>query len=110
MDDTASAHTPHGFPFSRAEYLAAQLQVRSREAAEAATALVYEPHPEWIGATVMDGDLVLLALLSDGLARRVVEYRPRISEVVARCRENRAAALDALKASPDRPGNDRNRP
>jgi hypothetical protein len=85
------------FPFTRAEFLSAQLLVLSPEAAETATSRVYEPDPEVIGITVMDGTVVLLALVSDDLAERVIEYRPHLKGMVEAFTARRAEVLAQLR-------------
>lgn len=76
MRDTTPG-PPVGVPFTRDEYVRAQVQVRPRAEAEALAARLFNA-PELIGATLMDGDLLLLALLSDELAARVVGWRPSL--------------------------------
>ena len=71
-----------GFPFTREEFVRAHAQVRPRSEAEMRARRIYDPGPELIGVTVMDGDLLLLALLSAEIAERVVAYRPQIRELV----------------------------
>ena len=93
MRDTVGSQNPWGLPFTRAEYLEAQLQVRSRQEAEAVTAGLFDPDPDRIGVTLADGDLLLVALVSDELAKRVIAYRPRLRDLVERFRANRDAVL-----------------
>jgi hypothetical protein len=77
MRDDTPAGGPVGVPFTRDEYVRAQLQVRPREKAEALARGLFDS-PELIGAHLMDGDLLLLALLSEELAARVVAWRPSL--------------------------------
>src|SRR4051812_2940146 len=80
MRDTTPG-PPIGVPFTRDEYVRAQLQVREREEAEALARGLFDS-PESIGAHLMDGDLLLLALLSEDLAARVIAWRPSLSAQV----------------------------
>jgi hypothetical protein len=89
MRDTTPG-APVGVPFARNEYVRAQLQVRSREEAEALARGLFAS-PELIGAHLMDGDLLLLALLSDELAARVIARQPSLR-----------AQVEALRGDPQR--------
>ena len=81
-----------GVPFTRAEYVQAQMQVHPPAEAEAHAARLYDA-PERIGATLMDGDLLLLALVSDDLAGRVIAFRPSLGATVRVFRQHRERAL-----------------
>lgn len=87
MRDTTPG-APVGVPFTRDEYVRAQLQVRDRDEAEALARGLFDS-PELIGAHPMDGDLLLLALLSEELAARMVAWRPSLR-----------AQVEALRADP----------
>jgi hypothetical protein len=93
MTDTLPFGNRFGFPFTRDEYRAALLQVYSQEEAEPQVRFIYEPDPETIGVTVMDGTLLLIAALSPELANRVVAYRPALKPLVERIRADPAEAL-----------------
>ncbi|HLL47184.1 MAG TPA: hypothetical protein VK399_10780 [Longimicrobiaceae bacterium] len=86
-------------PFTREEYVRAHLQVKSRKEAEAlASGLFDQSPPEVIGVHVMDGDLLLLAALSEEIASRVVAYRPKLRELVQRVRADPEAFLRSWRA------------
>jgi hypothetical protein len=89
MTDTLPYGNRFGFPFTRDEYRAALLQVYSPEEAEPQVRFIYEPDPETIGITVMDGTLLLIAALSPELADRVEAYRPGLKPL-----------LDVLRVDP----------
>jgi hypothetical protein len=86
MRDTTPG-APVGVPFTRDEYVRAQLQVREREEAEALARGLFDA-PESIGAHLMDGDLLLLALLSKDLAARVIAWRPSLCAQVEEWRSD----------------------
>ena len=96
MSDT-TPESPVGVPFTRDEYVRAQLQVRPREEAEALAAEFYDA-PELIGVHLMDGDLVLLALLSEELAARVVVLRPSLRARVETLRKDPELAKRMLES------------
>lgn len=83
-------------PFTREEYIAAQSLVRPRRVAEQRAAVLFTRDPDVIGITVMDGDYVLLALVSDELAERMIAARPRIAELFRWARANREEFLCAF--------------
>jgi hypothetical protein len=87
-------------PFTRDEYVHAQMQVRSREEAEALTARLFDT-PVLIGAQLMDGDLLLLAMDSEELADRIVAFRPPLRAQVERFKRDRARVLESWKAALD---------
>lgn len=92
------------FLFTRDEYVLAHVQVMPREEAEArARALYSQDDSEAIGVHVADGDLLLLALLSEELAARVIAYRPTLRTQVERFRANREAALESWRAALEKP-------
>lgn len=94
MADTLPYGNRFGFPFTREELVRAQMQVMPREEAEAVARAVYDQDaPEVIGVHVADGNLLLLALLSEDLAARVVAYRPALREMIERFRQDTEAAL-----------------
>ena len=95
--DTTPPENPVGVPFTRDEYLRAQMQVRPREEAEALTRQLFDA-PETIGAHLMDGDLLLLALLSNDMAARVVALRPSLRARVERFRRDPEEALESWRA------------
>jgi hypothetical protein len=101
MADTLPFGNRYGFPFTREEFVRAQLLIYTREEAEAAAAHIYDdaPERETMGVHVMDGTLLLIALLSDDLAARVIEYRPAVRETFDYVRANREAFLMELRAS-----------
>lgn len=87
-----------GFPFTRDEFIRAHLLVDSREVAEAMAYPIYSPEPgEFIGVSVMDGTLLLLAALSDAVAERVVAYRPGLKGEVERIRADPKRFIDSLR-------------
>jgi len=97
MRDTTSG-SPIGVPFTRDEYVRAQLQVRSREEAEALAGQLFND-PALIGATLMDGDLLLLALLSQDMAARVVALRPSLRTQIEVFRTDREKVLEGWRAT-----------
>ena len=98
MRDTTPPGSPAGVPFTRDEYVRAQLQVRSREESESLAQRLFDA-PEVIGAHLMDGDLLLLAMLSEALAERVIAFRPSLRPQVERFRQNREQALKSWRAA-----------
>lgn len=92
VTDTADPN-PYRLPFSRDEYVAAKSLVRPRAEAEAQANRLFTRDPDVIGITVMDGDYVLVALVSAELAERVIAARPRIAELVRYARTNREEVL-----------------
>jgi len=97
MSNAAHDPNPCRLPFSRAEYVAAQLLVRPRAEAETHADRLFTRDPEVIGITVMDGDHVLLTLASDELAERMIAARPRIAELVRRARADCEEFLRAFR-------------
>ncbi|HET7460715.1 MAG TPA: hypothetical protein VFJ82_05690 [Longimicrobium sp.] len=97
MTDTAPDPNPYRLPFTRDEYVAAQLLVRSRAEAEEQANRLFTRDPNLIGITVMDGDYVLVALVSNELAERMIAARPRIGELVRRAQANREVILRAYR-------------
>ena len=81
---------PTGVPCTREEYVRAQLQVRSQQEADALATQLFDS-PTLIGAQLMDGDLLLLALLSEELATRVISWRPTLRR-----------EIESLRADPQR--------
>lgn len=104
MADTADDPNPYRLPFSREEYVAAQALVRSREEAERRAVPLFTRDPNVIGITVMDGDYVLLALVSDELAERMIAARPRITELIRRARGDREEFLRSFRDAVEAPG------
>ena len=98
MRDIFPPGSPVGVPFTRDEYVRAQMQVRPREESEALAARLFDD-PALIGAHLMDGDLLLLAMLSEELAARVVAFRPSLRAQVERFRQDRERALASWKAA-----------
>ncbi len=87
------------FPFTREEYVRAHLQVKPPMEAEALASGLFDQDPsEVIGVHVMDGDLLLLAALSEEIASRVVAYRPRLGDLVRRVRADPEACLRSWRA------------
>jgi hypothetical protein len=90
------------FPFTREEYVRAHLQVKPGGDAEALASGLFDQDPsEVIGAHVMDGDLLLLAALSEETASRVVAYRPRLRALVQRVRADPEAFLRSWRVDAD---------
>lgn len=90
------------FPFAREEYVRAHLQVKPRKDAEALASELFDQDPsEVIGFHVMDGDLLLLAALSEYIASRVVAYRPKLRDLVQRVRADPEAFLKSWRAEAD---------
>lgn len=86
MADTAQDPNPYGLPFSREEYIAALALVWSRKEAEQRAGPLFTRDPDLIGITVMDGDYLLLSLVSDALAERMIAARPRLADLIRRVR------------------------
>lgn len=90
------------FPFTREEYVRAHFQVKPRNDAEALASGLFDQDPsEVIGFHVMDGDLLLLAALSEDLASRVVAYRPKLSDLVQTVRADPEAFLKSWRTDAD---------
>jgi hypothetical protein len=98
MRATTLSESPAGVPFTWEEYLRAQLQVRPRDHAEVMARRLFDT-PGMIGAHLMDGDLLLLALLSEDLAERVVTFRPALRRPVEESRQDPAATVEMWKAA-----------
>jgi hypothetical protein len=96
VTDTADPN-PYRLPFTRDEYVAAQSLVRPRVQAEEQANRLFTRDPNLIGITVMDGDYVLVALVSAELADRMIAARPRIAELVRRARANPDEVLRAYR-------------
>jgi len=99
MTDTAQQPVLRQFPFTREEYIAGQALVRTRAEAEDQAARLFDPRPDVIGITVMDGDYVLVALVSDELAERMMAARPRIAHLVRHAQANREEFLREFRRS-----------
>jgi len=97
MRDT-TPESAAGVPFTRDEYVRAQLQVRPREEAEALASRLFDD-PALIGATLMDGDLLLLALLGEDMAARVIALRPSLRTQVEVFRTDREKVLAGWRAA-----------
>ena len=97
MPDTAQDPNPYRLPFSREEYVAALAQVWSREEAEQRAGPLFTRDPNVIGVTVMDGDYVLLALVSDELSERMIAARPWLAELIRRARADREGFLSLFR-------------
>ena len=99
MADTAQDQNPYRLPFSREEYVTAQALVRPLREAEQRAAPLFARDPDVIGVTVMDGDYVLLALVSDELAERLIADRPRIAGLIRWACANREEVLRSYRES-----------
>jgi hypothetical protein len=75
------------------------MQVRPRTDAETLAAPLFDRASGLIGVHVMDGDLLLVALLSPEHARRMIAYRPSIRPIVERLNQDPAAALESFRAA-----------
>jgi hypothetical protein len=84
--------------FTREEFRQAMGFLFAPEAADAVTGAAYEP--TGIGVALADGSLIALALLSDHAARRVVQYRPELEEMVRRIRADPETARASLQLAP----------
>jgi hypothetical protein len=103
MPDTAQDPNPYRMPFSREEYVAALALVRSHEEAEQRAGPLFTRDPNVIGVTVMDGDYVLLALVSDELAERMIAARPWLAELIGWARTNREETLRSFRDDVEAP-------
>ena len=103
MADTAQDPNPYRLPFSREEYVAAQALVRSHEEAERWAGPLFTRDPNVIGVTVADGDYVLLALVSDELAQRMIAARPWLAELIRWTCANREETLRAFRDDVEAP-------
>jgi hypothetical protein len=105
MADTVQDPNPYRLPFSREEYIAALALVWSRKEAEQRAGPLFTRDPNVIGITVMDGDYLLLALVSDALAERMIAARPRLADFIRRVRADREEFLRSFRdhASGNRP-------
>ena len=90
-----------GFPLTWEEYARALSLVFPAEEVEMMRRGIYESDEEVHGVTLMDGDLLLLALLSAEMAERVVKYRPDLAEMVRIVREDPQRAIDSIQMAPD---------
>jgi hypothetical protein len=86
-----------GFPFTRDEYSRALLLINPPELADMLTAALYDASPGRIGVTIMDGDLLLLAALSDEMGERVVAFRPSVRKMVRTIRADPAAFIAGIR-------------
>lgn len=103
MPDTLPYGNRFHIPFTREEYKRALLVTMSEEEAELLARQIYEPDPETIGINLMDGDLLLLASLSEDLAARVVAYRPELADFVRLLREDPEAFREEWRAQREPP-------
>jgi hypothetical protein len=99
MEMAEAQENPFHLPFTRDEYVRAQMQVRPRTDAETLATPLFDRDSGLIGVHVMDGDLLLVALLSPEHARRMIVYRPSIRPVVERLSQDPAAALESFRAA-----------
>ncbi|HEX7243875.1 MAG TPA: hypothetical protein VF263_26545 [Longimicrobiaceae bacterium] len=84
-----------GFPFSRDEIAAAQALVRPRDEAERYADRMFDLPDDAIGFIIGEGELYLLALVSEDLHRRVLAYRPDLAPMIARIMADREGYLAA---------------
>jgi hypothetical protein len=99
MAETLPQDSLAPLPFTREEYVRAHLQVRSASEAESLASGLFDTQaPEVIGVHVMDGDLLLLAALSDEIASRVCTYRPSLDTLVRRVRADPEGFLKSWRA------------
>ena len=96
MNDTMPFGNRFGFPFTRGEYKRALRQIRTEEEAKLRVRLLYEPDP----AAIADLDLLLLAALSEEIAARVIEYRPRLRDLLERVRDDPKAFIESIHLPP----------
>jgi hypothetical protein len=96
--DTVPFGNRFGLPFTRDEFRRSLRQIQPEEEAEFLTRAIYEPDPESIGIGISDVNLLLLAALSDDVARCVTAYRPKLREAVLRVRENPEAFLAGFRS------------
>lgn len=88
MNDDAADPNPNRLPFTRDEYLSVVSKVVTGQEAEQLAARMYEPHPDLIGITLMDGDYLLMAAVSADIADRLSSMWPRLSEAISWARAN----------------------
>jgi len=101
--DTLPFGNRFGLPFTREEFKRSLRPIMADDEAEFHTRLIYEPDPEAIGIGIADLNLLLLAALSDDVARRVIAYRPELRDVVLRIRENPEAFVAGFRRRPPSP-------
>lgn len=101
MTDTLPYGNRFGFPFTQDEYRWAMRLLFPPDEAEVQVRAIYDPDPEAIGVAVMDGNLLLLAAHSAGVADRVVRYRPSLADKVKVIRADPQRAIDSLRRGPD---------
>lgn len=100
MDDATRYGNRFHLPFTRDEVLRAESLLGSREHARLIVRAIYdEPDAETMGVTIMPLSLLLLATLSEDVARRVVEYRPALREEVEQVRADPDGWLARLRAA-----------
>lgn len=99
MSDTTPDPNPYRLPFTREEYVLAEAQIRPREQAERRAARLFDRSPDVIGISVMEGEIILVALVSDELAERMKRYRPSAAEIIDRCRADRDEVLRRWRES-----------
>ena len=85
------------FPFTREEYTRALLQVMPPEEVSAIMNSAFAA--ETIGINIADGDLLIIAALSDEMGERVLTYRPALREMVQRVRANPIVFLADVRRS-----------
>lgn len=103
MVDTLPFGNRFGLPFRRDEYKRALRYMLTEDDAEFQTRGIYEPDAETIGIGVADMNLLLLAALSDDVARRVIAYRPTLRDAVLWVREDPEAFVAGLRGMPPLP-------
>jgi hypothetical protein len=101
--DTVPYGNRFGLPFTREEYKRALRQIRPEGEAEFLTRLIYEPDPDAIGVGISDTDLLLLAALSDAVAKRVIAFRPKLRDAVLRVRADPQAFVAGFGGAPPSP-------
>ena len=84
-------------PFTRDEMLRAHTLLGDREHAELIVHAIYDPDEETTGVGIMDFSLLLLAYLSDDVARRVVAYRPSLRQEVEQVRSDPEGWLESIR-------------
>jgi hypothetical protein len=97
LSDTLPYGNRFHVPFTREEMTRALLLTLPDSAAVSQIVdQIYSPDQETTGVAVTDGTLLVLAALSDDVARRVIAYRPSLTAAVEKIRADPEAFTASL--------------
>lgn len=99
MTDDRADPNPYRLPFTREQYVAAMSQVTTKRDAEERAARLFEPQSDLIGVTLMDGEYMLLAILSPEIALQIISTRPRLAAEITRAQKHRDDFIAAWRSA-----------